>query len=136
MVTPQQLPFNASVSFSVYATPVLGDGYNNVKVLAIMDAETAKLCNIDPISLHAQIYPSLPSGTVNRYDGYLYVKLGLNNGQTTAIGLPWIREDTLVILNTRKLQFTLDGITAEDEPKVLRALSANGYTAVDVRLID
>lgn len=135
MVTPEQLPFNSTVSFEVYPFQILGDGFNNAKVLAIVDAETAQYW-IDPVSMHAAVFPTLPQGTVNKHDGYMYVKLRLSNGQTTAIGLPWIRSESLRIINTRKLQLTIDNVTAEDEPRVLRALSANGFTAVDVRHID
>lgn len=135
MLNQTQLPLNATVSFDLHASQVLGSGYVRAKVLAWMDADTAKYFGIDPIALHANVYPLLPPGTPNAYDGYPYIKLRLENGDVTAIGVPWIRDETLVILTQTRARFTLENVTPAQIQIALQALSANGMTAVNVEML-
>lgn len=136
MLTQAQLPLNATVSFDYYPSQILGSGVVRAKVLAWMDADTAKFFGIDPIALHANVYPLLPPSTPNRYDGYPYVKLKLENGDVTAVGVPWIRDDTLVILTQTRARFTLENVTPDQITTALQALSANGLTAVNVEMLN
>jgi hypothetical protein len=136
IVTPDQLPFNSTVTFDVYPAQMLGDDFNNCKVLAIVDADTAKYW-IDPVAMHRNVYATLPAGTAaDKYDSYMYVKIKRPSGMVTAVGLPWIRPESLRIISTRKILVTVDNVTAEDEPKILEALSANGYKNVGIQHID
>ncbi len=135
-VTPEQLPLSSTVSFEVYPTQILGTGFTNAKVIGVVQASQVRFVGVDAVALHATVYATLPPGTPNRYDGYLYVILALSNGQTTAVGLPWIRAETLRQVTTRKMQLVLQDIDPDQEPLVLRALSANGFKAVDVSYLD
>lgn len=124
----------STVSFELYPAQILGPGYTNAKVVGIVDADTARSW-IDPVAMHAMVYPTLPEGTVNGYNQYLYLQLRLANGTITAVGLPWIREETWVVNNTRTLQFTVTNITPEAEPRIRALLAANGYSAVEVKFL-
>jgi hypothetical protein len=135
-VTPELLPINSTVSFEVYPAQFLGTGFTNAKVMGVVQASQARFANIDPVALHASVYATLPEGTPNKYDSYLYVILGLKSGETTAVGLPWIRPETLRQVTTRKMQLILQDIDPNQEPLVLRALSANGFKSVDVSYPD
>lgn len=133
-LTQSDIEIFSTVSFEVYPAQLLGTGFTNAKVLAIVDADTARAW-IDPVAQHAAVFPTLPAGTINRYDAYLYLKLRLANGQLTALGLPWIRKETYTVNANRTIQLTIENVTPDDEPKIRRALSANGYTAVGVRYL-
>lgn len=135
MLTITQLPLNATVSFDLYPSQVLGTGYKRAKILAILDAETAARW-IDPIAMHANVYPTLPPGVPNRFDGYNYLKLKLASGEVTAIGIPWIKDETFVVASTSSMQLTIDSVSPADQQLILNALSANGFTAVNVVLLD
>ena len=84
------------VSFNVYPAAILGTGFNFVKIKGILDARSA-FQYIDPPSLHANVYPTLPVGTPNRYDAYTYGKLDLPNGDETCVGMAWINGSTLQV---------------------------------------
>lgn len=131
MLNPQDLPLNAIVSFDLHPSQLLGTGYRNAKLLAVMDADTARFW-IDPPAMHANVYPTLPVGTPNQYDGYPYLKLRLADGTTTAVGLPWIKDETFVEITTRSMRLTIENVSPENQNKVLLALSSAGFTAVDV----
>lgn len=135
MLNISQLPLNSTVTFDFYPSQVLGTGVKRAKVLAILDAATAAVW-IDPIALHANVFPFLPVGTPNSFDAYPYVKLKLQSGEITFVGLPWIREETLVLSTTQKMQLTIDSVTPEDQDRIIKALSANGFKSLDVKLLD
>ncbi len=135
MLTPNDFPLNAMVSFDLHPAAVMGTGYKGAKVLAILDAATA-FHFIDPVAQHANVYPFLPEGTPNRYDAYPYLKLKLADGSTTAIGIPWVKDETLEIATTRRMRLTIDAVTPEAQNLIIKALSANGFSAVDVELLD
>lgn len=135
MLTQSDVNIFSTVSFEVYPAQILGTGFHNAKVMGIIDADTARRW-IDPVAMHAAVYPTLPEGSINQYDQYLYLKLLLANGQTTAIGLPWIRDDSYVVNEARRLQFIIENVTADDEPRIRRALSANGFEAIQVKYLD
>lgn len=126
MLNTSTIPLNAIVSFELYASSVLGSGYQGAKILAILDADSA-FAYIDPPAMHANVYSSLPAGTPDAYDGYNYLKLKLASGQVTAIGIPWIKDETFAVSSTRKMQITIDNVSPADQNKVLLALSGAGF---------
>lgn len=132
MLTIEQLPLNSTVTFDLHPSQLLGTSYKNAKVLAWLDADTVAYMGVDPIAMHANVYPTLPVETPNKYDGYPWLKLKLASGEITAIGVPWIKDGSLVVATTRKMQFTIDNVSPADQNVILQALSANGFTAVDV----
>lgn len=119
------------LSFSVYPSAILGTVYTRVKVLAILDAETA-FQYIDPASLHANVYPTLPQGVPDQYDGYLYAKLRLQNGAVTCIGLPWIDASTVVEVADLQYLVTVSNVNAGDFERIRTALVANGFPSITI----
>lgn len=132
MLTVSQLPINASCSFQVYPSAVLGASFTGAKILAILDADTCYSLGFDVASLHANVYPTLPEGTPNDYTAYSYVKFKLASGQVTVIGIPWIIDNTFQVSTNRTVNLSIDNVSDEDVNKILLALSANGYSAVKV----
>lgn len=125
---------NDVVSFDVYPTAILGSGYKNVKVLAILDADSARGF-IDPRTMHAQVYPTLPDGTPNHFDDYSYLKVKMANGTVTAIGAPWIRSESLVVVSSTKIRITADNVPPEKHAKVVEVLANIGVTSITLEVI-
>ncbi len=122
-------------SFDVHAPAVLGNGFKNVTVLAVMDQESANQL-IDTQSLHVNIYPYLPEGTTNRPDGYNYLKIRTANGEVTVLGIPWINEASIVHVVSNSVTVKIGNVQASDLPAIRDALMQNGFTALDIRLDD
>lgn len=135
MLNLQDLPLGATVSFEFHSAAMLGTGYKNAKLLAILDADTARQF-IDPVAMHANVYPTLPPSTPDRYDGYHYLKLRLANGSIDVVGIPWIKDETFVEVTTKSMRLTVENVAPADQNKVIEALSANGFTAVKVEYVD
>lgn len=135
MIPTSQIVLNSVVSFDLYPAALLGTGFKNAKVLAIVDADTTRYFGVDPVAQHVNVYPTLPSGTPNKYDGYPWIKLKLASGETTCIGLPWIIDGSYQVISQSSLRFTITDVAPEDQETILQALSANGFTAVNVEVI-
>jgi hypothetical protein len=133
MLTVNAFPINASCSFEVYPSAILGASFKGAKILDILSADTAGKLGFDPAAMHASVYPTLPAGTPNDYRAYSYVRFQLASGQATIIGIPWIRDESLVISTNRTVQLTIDDINDTQLNTILLALSANGFAAVDVK---
>lgn len=105
----------------------------DVEVLGIVDKESANIYR-DMDALHKNVYPMLPAGVPNNPDDYAYLKVGLANGKRTAIGLPWIIEDSIVISASGKLVIEIENVTPEEKDIILRSIDANGFRISKVSL--
>lgn len=133
MISTSGIQLFSYVTFSLYGSATLGNGYTNVKVLGIIDGDTAGL--FAPVAtIHADIYPLLPAGTPSDFNAYPYLKLGLNDGSVTAIGLPWIVDASFVVSQNRTMTITLPSLTPDDQNRVTAALSAIGMKNFTVSL--
>lgn len=122
------------VSFDVHPT-ILGTQFKKVKIMSRLDADTTRFFNFDPISMHANVYPTLPAGTVpdDAYK-YYYLKLQLPNGTITIVGIPWIKADTIRLETSSKITIEVEDVTPDDLPIIVEALAANGYQAAKVNI--
>lgn len=119
------------VSFETYAANILGDTYKSVKLLSIVDFETARLFG-DVANIAISVYPSLPVGTPKDYKKYHYAKVQHSSGDVICIALPWINNDTIRyhtnVVATVKIQ--LNDIETLD--KLRRILAANNLTPLEI----
>jgi len=114
------------VNFSVYPSSIIGTSFQRVKVKAFLDADSAR-AYLDPTAMHLAVFPTLPPGVPNDPDKYPWVKLELENGKITVVGLPWIDEITVEVQSSTQLQIVVSEITAADVARVRQALVAAGF---------
>lgn len=118
--------------FDVYPSAIIGNNFKGVTILAIMDNETASK-EVDTQAMHVQIFPMVP-GMVNDPNGYDYVKIRTINGQTTILGVPWIKEDTVQLVESRTVTAVIANVSAVDVPRIRDALVQNGFNNVTVNI--
>ena len=121
-------------SFDVYPSSILGTGFKNVTVQAILDYHSA-LAFADLDALHVNIFPHLPSGTPNRPQDFDYLWIRTQNGDTTIIGIPWIVEETIQLVESLKMNVVIDGVGSIDIDRVRACLSQNGYDKTEISLV-
>lgn len=126
MATPNFI-IGSVYSFDTYAQQLLSTNFKNVTILAIMDCDTATASGADTVSLHANIYPYLPPGTINDRRKYNYVKVKTTTGQVTFLGIPWINEATVVLVESKTITVTIPNVNVNDVSKIRNALSVNGF---------
>jgi hypothetical protein len=132
MATQDKLPIKSVVSFTVYPTAVLNSKFSNVKVLGVIDSSMARDLGTGVDELHANVFSSLPVGTPNDPDAYLYVRIEFPNGQRQILGLPWIKESSIVVSNYTVINAKISGVQPADWDQILALLGANGYNQVEL----
>lgn len=118
-------------TFGVYAPSILSDDFKNVTVVAMMDSDSASK-EIDIYSLHAQVYPLLPSGTPNDPTSFTYLKLRSVAGTTTIVAVPWIKDDTVVAVTATSFNIKIGSVMASDLARVRDALISNGFNSFTI----
>lgn len=85
------------LSLTTYAPALLGSNFQRVKLLGILDYRSVYPW-IDPAATHANVFPSLPPGTPNNHTKYSYAKFEFPNGKIVILGLPWINDSTVEVI--------------------------------------
>lgn len=129
MISTSSIVLNSYVNFSCYAPAILGNGYQNAEVLAILDYATANIF-IDAAVLHAGVYPSIQAnGVPNDYTKYPYLKIRTASGQVTVVGLPWIVDASYVVETAVQITLTINSVSPADQNNIKLALAAIGITS-------
>lgn len=118
-------------SFDVYPVALLGNNFKNVTIVGVMDQEQANR-EIDTQALHIQVYPTLPAGTPNRPDGYNYVKIKFPSGNTTILGMAWIKDSTVVQVSTSTITAVISNVAPTDVSRLRDALIQNGFSNIQL----
>lgn len=134
LVDPSQIKIDSTVSFDLYPAATLMASVKNARVLSVVNARTAMQLGYDAPAYHAVVYPSLPPGTPNAYDKYQYVGLKLPSGQETFIGVPWIKASTYVEESLRDITLRIQGVTPEQQTRIIQALSAIGHPVASIEV--
>lgn len=121
-------------SFDVYPTAVLGTSYKKVTVASILDYQTA-LGYADIEALHVNVYSYLPQGTPNRPQDFDYLLLRTESGDMTVVGVPWIIDETVELVESLKIQAIIDGVGTADLERIRACLTQNGYNNIDLQII-
>ncbi len=129
------------VSFTVYPSSILGSSYQNVKLLAILDYQTA-MSFMDVASMHANVYPLIPQADqpANDFTSYSYLKIQFASGQIGIIGIPWIvgwntaANCGLTQTVNSTITAVINGVSAADIPTIQQLLVMNGYNTFVITL--
>lgn len=127
------LQLQNTYSFNVYPVAEIGNDFQNVTVLSILDEETARLF-LDTRAMHIRVYPRLPVGTPDDPTAYSYIKLRTTSGQVRVIGLPWIVNDSIELVVRSTVVLEIENVNASDQVRIRNALAANGFNAVNIRV--
>ena len=120
-------------SFDLYASAVLGAGYTNAVVSAILSPAMASR-DIDIQAEHVAVYNDLPSGTPNDPTQYNYIRFITSAGNPVTLGIPWIKDSTVTLAAAQTITATIANVGPSDMARINNALIANGYTAFQLNI--
>ena len=121
------LTIGKTYTFSTISPVFLGSKIVNAKLKSIADADTArKFAPID--QTWAQVYPSLPLGTVNDANIVTFYLFETLNKSTVVMAAPWIVEDSVELITATTITATLSSASLSDVEKLRLALVASGFT--------
>ena len=110
-------------SFNTKSPVFLGASIERAKLKSIVDADTAR--RFAPIDqLHAQIYPTLPTGTPNDVNASTYYIFEGMNKSTVVMSEDWIVESSIEIIEHVEITVMIPRASLSDIQKVRTALSA------------
>lgn len=121
-------------NIDVYPSAVLGNGFKNVTVLAILNYESA-LMFADIHAIHANVFAYLPPGTPDRPEEYEYILLKTASGQNTVLARQWINEDSIRLVASSKAIVTIEEVGSDNIEALRAALYQNGFQKIDIRIV-
>lgn len=121
------------VSFQLYPSAIVTDDFTNCKVIAVGSHESASGF-ISPARLHSTIYATLPEGTPNDYRAYEYVLIKKQDNTITAVGIPWVKDNSVVIVGSIELHATIRNKTIEDIDLLRKVLMENNFSDIDITI--
>lgn len=126
------LVVDAVVNFEIIPAAIIKTVYEGVTVLGVVSAAIART-HEDVAAKHQQVKAYLPVGSPNHYTDYNYVLVKLpNSGVIHAIGLPWIKESTIVLSSKRSYSFICDNVEPTQLETIRQVLLKNGVTVRSV----
>lgn len=126
-----------TVDFNVEAPEILTTGFTNVKILADLDMSTARDLGWDVLALHTNLYPLIKDkGYPDDPSSYGYIRVQKENGSIVILGIPWIKEASIVVKQRNRITVDIPDVGTNDIAIVKAALESNGYPNAVVKLVD
>ena len=113
-------------------TSIMGNNFKNVVCLGEIAGEIAG-ADGDVMAGHARM-ASVVSGLPVNYDDYDYVLFRLTDNSVRAIGLEWIRENSVVSLDMRKIFVEIDNYPVSKIGLITTALKNLGIPEDDINI--
>lgn len=127
------LNLKQAYNFVLRAPALLGTGYQNAVVMAIMDYDSAKVIQ-DVIPLHRAAYPYLETGTPRDPKDLLYIKLKTVSGEIRIVAMDWLAGEPVVV-TTQTLKITLANVAVSDIAILKQVLIQNGFNEFEIESV-
>ena len=132
MTLASQLNEGDVISFETIAPSILNLKYIQVQFAGLVNWAVARSFD-DIASLHRSLYPSMNQAEIkDDYKSYSYLTFQNSSGKVHVIGVPWIREDTLVVSGSENLNLNFPNISIDKKIYLFQLLKANGFSNFQV----
>ena len=121
---------NQTLSFETYA----GVKYSNLKFISLLDPDTAGVY-IDAVALHLQNRPYLPDPVPTAYSDYLYGLFKDAEGSKICLGVPWVREASIVTNDQPNYRIDLTAPTKAQVDSFKSMLAASGIENFKISIV-
>ena len=121
-----QLTINSYYSFLTRAPGILGATYSNMRLVSVMTYDLARNF-IDINAMHANIYPTLPSGFPDNPQGYTYYMFKTENGENAVFADIWIDTGSITEKSSQSIMVEINKISNSDITRIQTTLTSMGY---------
>ena len=122
-----------SYSFDLYPAALYGNQVA-AKLLGITDYSSAQAAGFDVAANHAKAYPYLPSSVVDDPSQFRYFTFLTQSGTKVIIPEPWIKQDTIVEIDSVTIIATITSTTSDKLEAVRALLVQAGFTSATVAI--
>ncbi len=118
-------------TFNTLAPAILGANFQNVKLVAILDYNTAMKFN-NVAQQNQVILPLLPKGTPTDPSQYVYLLFSTQSNTTVLLAYNWIDPSSIAQSQSISLNITVNNVGTPDITTISNALSLMGYTTFKI----
>lgn len=112
-----------------YAPSELGGDFKKVKVLAVLNGDTAAAFD-NIVNKHSRVYGHLPEGSLKDAYQLTYIYVESNSGNKTVLATSWIKSSSPI--DAIKATFVVNGLGTTDVSRISELLIENGYSEFTV----
>lgn len=122
------------LSFTVYPATIIKTSYDKVKLLSVVDAESARLMGFDMQQMHINVFSSIPEAfrPANDHRSYQYVIVELANGTRDCIGIPWITGQEVETHATGTVTLKAHNVSPAHLEKIRRAVASLAIADLEI----
>jgi hypothetical protein len=114
---------------------VLGIQYKNLKFTDILSASTVSALGKEPAVWHQSYRTALPAGVEDDYRAYKYAKFVSASGEYTYIGIPFVKQTSIIENASPAKRYTFESLTPDQERSLNAMLTASGIENFKVETI-
>lgn len=104
-----------------------GIRYTNYKLLALLDVGTVVAVGFQAAGEHHQNYPYMPPDSPDDFTAYAYAKFVDPENKILYVGVPWIKEGSITVLDTVNYNCLLLNPTTAEMETFRSILVASGF---------
>ena len=130
MLDPRTFELGKKYTFEIHGGNIIASRYENVTVLGVYDGLTAERLGYEVATKHANIYPLIKSEDLTVSEDFLsqhYIQIQHPNGNNEAIGLSWIKPNTVNRKSNTRITVKLENVSPDGEAALKDVLVSNGY---------
>lgn len=114
---------------------VAGEKIRNYKFVEIFSSATVLSFKFDAPAKHNQYFPYITDGTPDNFTAYKYAKFLKPDGSVAYFGIPWVKQDTIVISDAPTRIVTLPPEVTDEQLSALKSflttIGIEGYVIKD-----
>jgi hypothetical protein len=120
------LSINSYYSFNTKVPGILGESFNNLKLVSVMTYELASNY-INVVSMHANIYPALPQGIPDNPESYTYYLFKTESNTNVVLADVWIDDNTITEKGSQSMVVEIPRVTNSDIVRLNTVLRTMGF---------
>ncbi len=133
-ITVGDLKPGTRVSFQTNADSVLGGNFTNLMFDGIVGYRTAAI-HEDVAAVHASVIVFLDTSVPEDHREIRYAMFIDHEGKSVVVGVPYINEETLTVVDSLAYQFTVENCAIGDDAVIKQLLASIGKHAVESKII-
>jgi hypothetical protein len=128
------LKIKQAYNFVLKMPAILGLGYPNATVMAIMDFDTAIRQQGDLVATHTQVYPVLGVNVSISARDLTYIRLKTSAGEYRVVAMEWIASEPELV-TSQTIRVMISEVSIQDMQLIKEVLISNGFNSFTMEAV-